>query len=425
MPDQGQPNTAITISTPFSVPDRSTISILKSAPESMPERSTISILKSAPESSTISIPKSAPESVPESTLLVGSDEFKHDFEAHARDAKKRLLIQCMTLEGDQAGTWLIETMLSSRARHKMIVFDDYSNVVVNDTFVYGPKGLFDRDLHAERKKLKTLLATAESRGVKIKTTNKIGFRPDKYPFRNHKKSVVSDDQVWLGGINISDHNFSWNDLMIRFGDRELADAVADDIHSNAEGVPTSQMIDWGSHTLYLLNYRDKSVSDKLYHDILSATTSIDIISPYITDPLLGLLKERSDTLDIRIYSPANNNKSVFTRYLRSIHREGWFQLFELPGTMSHMKVILTDHDTLFIGSSNFDFASYYFEDEIMIRSTDSQLIRQFIDRVLDVYRRDAKQIDKSEFYRSTKLGLDLLIRVISKLDKHKSYAMDR
>ena len=32
--------------------------------------------------------------------------------------------------------------------------------------------------------------------------------------RNHKKIYVVDDRAYLGGINISDHNFAWRDFMV-------------------------------------------------------------------------------------------------------------------------------------------------------------------------------------------------------------------
>ena len=48
----------------------------------------------------------------------------------------------------------------------------------------------------------------------------------KYPMRNHKKCVLIDHQIsYVGGINITDHNFGWKDLMIRQQDEQLASAL--------------------------------------------------------------------------------------------------------------------------------------------------------------------------------------------------------
>lgn len=348
----------------------------------------------------------------QSKLLVGADEFKNDFESMARSSKRRLFVQAMTLEGDRAGEWLIETVISSNARHRMIVFDDYSNVVVNDTMVYGPRGLFNRNIKKEHKVLRHLLSRAIANGVRICVTNKIGYRPYRYPFRNHKKSAICDDHLWLGGINFSDHNFEWLDFMARFNDPGLAEAIAEDVQANAEGVSTSRMCDFGKHRLYLLNYRDNSVYRNLFDDILEADESIDILSPYITDPLMDLLRQRSKSLDIRIYTPGKNNKSLFTRYLRAKNREGWFQLYELPDTMSHMKAILTDKKTLYLGSSNFDFASYYFEDEIMLRTQEDAMVHQFSHRILDAYRNASVLVVPENDHRFSKIAVDKIAGVL-------------
>lgn len=41
--------------------------------------------------------------------------------------------------------------------------------------------------------------------------------------KNHKKLIVIDDRLtYIGGINFSEHNFAWHDLMIRFDDRAIA-----------------------------------------------------------------------------------------------------------------------------------------------------------------------------------------------------------
>lgn len=46
--------------------------------------------------------------------------------------------------------------------------------------------------------------------------NPLGFLLWNYPPRNHKKIVVIDNTVYVGGLNFSDHNFSWHDMMVRF-----------------------------------------------------------------------------------------------------------------------------------------------------------------------------------------------------------------
>jgi len=58
-------------------------------------------------------------------------------------------------------------------------------------------------------------------GVKIRYTNGYGATPRRLLSRNHKKLIVIDDRAaYVGGINFSEHNASWHDMMIRLTDTD-------------------------------------------------------------------------------------------------------------------------------------------------------------------------------------------------------------
>ena len=59
-------------------------------------------------------------------------------------------------------------------------------------------------------------------GVTVHWTNPVGVLFLEFVARNHKKSVVIDDRiVYLGGINVCDHNFAWHDIMLRIEDERV------------------------------------------------------------------------------------------------------------------------------------------------------------------------------------------------------------
>jgi len=127
-----------------------------------------------------------------SKILLGSDAFKARFEDVAKDAKESLLVQAMTFEGDEAGEWLINTMLSSPAKDKRLLVDSYSKVVINDHFVFSLKYLFDEHFRTEVKNTRKVLEDARKAGIEYKFINPVGILGQKYPLRNHKKLVIAD-----------------------------------------------------------------------------------------------------------------------------------------------------------------------------------------------------------------------------------------
>ena len=49
--------------------------------------------------------------------------------------------------------------------------------------------------------------------------------------------------------------------------------------------------------------------------------------------------------------------------------------------MSHLKALLIDGKKLIAGSSNFDFISYYFEEEVVMITENKEIVQDFIDKI--------------------------------------------
>lgn len=317
----------------------------------------------------------------------------------AMNASESFLAQAMTFEGDAAGKWLIDIMIASPAKDKRLLIDSYSKVVINDHFIKSFKYFNDSTFRNEVKETPMLVKHAIEAGIDVKFTNPIGFFGQKYPLRNHKKMVIIDGKTsFLGGINFSDHNFEWHDMMVEVNDEKLGGSLISDFNSTWKGINQSTSIVTEEGVLYLFNgIRSKSLYKDFFHHIKSAKKSVQIISPYISEPLLGVLRTvAANGVEITIVSPQENNKSIFKNIILSEQRRGYFKLKEYPG-MSHMKAILIDDEKLIFGSSNYDLVSYFFEQEVVFVSEDQNLIEDFKAKVMNEVRDVSDEYEYSSF----------------------------
>lgn len=340
-------------------------------------------------------------------VLVDATEFMQHFSAKALQAKHSLYVQAMTFEGDVAGKALIDIMKRSPAKDKRLCIDSYSKYVVNDQFVFGATWFKPEAFRQELQAGEELLKEAAAAGVQVKFTNPMKWMPWRYPCRNHKKMVVIDEETaYIGGINFSDHNFAWHDCMLVWDNAELGTALAEDFRCTWNGTNQSAVLDLGQARLFLLNgAKSRQEYQRLFSLIGNAKKELIIFSPYISDPLLAYLRKHvSRQVEIQIIAPADNNKSIFKHYLHKEISNGYFRLFQYRKQMSHLKAILVDDDLLILGSSNYDFASYYFEQEVVVAVKDKEVIDAFRQKVLLVDMAETAEVIEPGNY-STAMAL--------------------
>lgn len=331
----------------------------------------------------------------------------------AAKAKESFYAQAMTFEGDEAGKWLIEVMKSSSARKKKLLIDSYSKLVINDHFIPSIKYLQDEEFRNEVKETTKLIKEARDNGIEVKFTNPIGFLALKYPLRNHKKMVIIDEETsFLGGINFSDHNFAWHDMMVEVSDQKLGKSLTEDFEQTWKKKNQSKTIHTEQGQLYLFNgSKSMELYNSFFDHIRHAKKHVQVISPYISEPLLGVLRSLADKgVEITVISPQENNKSIFKNIILSEQEKGYFQLKEYPG-MSHMKAILIDDEKLIFGSSNYDLVSYYFEQEVVFVSRDEELIRDFKENVLA----DVEVFNAESVSAFAKRRADFLMAMLNKV----------
>lgn len=319
-------------------------------------------------------------------VLVGAEEFWNSLEADIVRAKQQVYVQTMTFEGDSVGKKLSASLLQSEALDRRLLIDDYSNYVVNDTFIYQPSTLFNKSLLNEIKETTNTVKKIKASDVLVKFTNPINFWFLRYPLRNHKKLMIIDQNIcYIGGINFSEHNFQWNDMMLRYESSKLVSALRKDFIRTWEGENSSLKKTIEDCDLFLCNgRRSSSIYEELYDLIATAKDSIYVHSPYVTFPLMEHLKKAANSgVTVTFLTPENNNKPLLKHYLLHETSHSNFNLRLLPGVNSHLKALLIDDACLVSGSSNFDFVSYYCEQEIIIATRNRKAIGTFKNRILN------------------------------------------
>ena len=322
--------------------------------------------------------------MPKYTLLVGSADFMAQARADMAKARRRLMVQAMTFEGDQAGLGVGRSVMTSPASDRRVLVDDYTRFVISDRFVFLPHNLLDPDFRAEVRATHGMFDTLSQMGVGVRVTNPAGPLLLGFPFRNHKKLIVADNTAYLGGINFSDHNFAWHDLMLRIEDAEISDLLAADFDSTWQGQGRSWNAERGDIALFGLDGRDNHARfGEIIAAIEAAQSEIAVVSPYLTFPFTSALaRAAARGVEVTVVTPAANNKPLVRDYLlRTAARDG-LRVRLTPG-MIHLKGMLIDGRRLVLGSSNFDFVSYWIEEELVAIISNPELIADFRARVLE------------------------------------------
>ncbi|HBB95650.1 MAG TPA: phosphatidylserine/phosphatidylglycerophosphate/cardiolipin synthase family protein [Blastocatellia bacterium] len=320
-----------------------------------------------------------------SELLVNFKEFWPRLREDILSARDSIYIQTFALEGDTVGLQLSEALLSSRIADKRILADSFTRIVLSDRFRYSPANLFDRSLRDEARSTAAMTRALRNRGVKIRYTNGYGATPRRLLSRNHKKLIVIDDRTaYVGGINFSEHNASWHDMMIRMDDAPAVAFLTKDFRSTWDGGDQMASRSFEGVELLTLDGRANRTAFQRVIDLIDgAERSIFVESPYITFPFYERLREASRRgVDVKVVTPEANNWSYFSNYARLESARSNIDLRLYQRGMTHLKAMLIDDQYLIAGSSNFDYLSYRLYQEIVAIITDAGTIADFRERVM-------------------------------------------
>ncbi len=318
-------------------------------------------------------------------LLVDFKEFWPKLRADLQTAGQSILVQTFAFEGDSVGTDLAEALLNSPAREKQILADSFTRVVLSDRFRYWPANLFDDELKREARDTAAMISRLRSAGVEIKYTNPYGLTPRKLLSRNHKKLIVLDhDVAYLGGINFSEHNASWHDMMVRVVDQETVAFLRQDFLETWKGEEPNQHGKFEGLEILSADGRNNRASFQRVVDLIDgAERSIFVQSPYITFPFYERLRAATRRgVAVTILTPAENNWRLFANYARLESARSEIDLRLFKGGMSHLKAMLIDDEYLVAGSSNFDYLSYRIHQELIAVISGREVIADFRERVM-------------------------------------------
>lgn len=318
-------------------------------------------------------------------LLVDFKEFWPRLSANIASARQSVLVQTFAFEGDSVGQNLAAALLSSPAGEKRILADSFTRVVLSDRFRYWPANLVDNQLRREARDTATMMSRLKSAGVAIKFTNPYGLAPRKLLGRNHKKLIViGEDIAYVGGINFSEHNASWHDMMFRLDDREAVEFLRRDFVETWDGRnPGNRGRFEGLEFLSADGRNNREAFQRIIDLVDGAQRSIFVESPYITFPFYERLRAATRRgVTVTMITPAENNWRLFANYARLESARSEIDLRLFQGGMSHLKAMLIDDEYLIAGSSNFDYLSYRIHQELIAVFTGPAIIADFRQRVV-------------------------------------------
>lgn len=318
-------------------------------------------------------------------LLVDAPEFWDRARPEIENAGERVLVQTLSFESDGAGRALTSALLRSRASDRRLVVDSFNDCFHSDRFLLAPHNLLNRRLRRERQGTLRMTRRLEERGVGVRSVNPAGILFHRIADRNHKKLILVDGAAaYIGGINFSDHNFAWHDVMLRVDSPGAVAFLAGDFEATWRGGtgPLRYRED-GLELFNLPGPGNPRAVQPILQRIAAARESVFVESPYLSTPFTDALgAARAGGAEVTVLTPDVNNRHFQREYVMAAARRHGFELRLQTGGMSHLKAMLLDGRELVLGSSNFDWPSADRLPEFVAFVCDSRLVSEFRDRVL-------------------------------------------
>jgi cardiolipin synthase A/B len=236
--------------------------------------------------------------------------------------------------------------------------DAGAEIVVNDVFPLDRDGLFPDHQHLD-------------------------WRQDEVGRSDHRKLFVVDGTVaWTGGAGLEDHyeNGGFHDVMVRVtGDvvRQAQAAFLTSFRGHGGSLPSNlsryfpEPTERGSTPIALAQVIPGgfvAASQAVRAQIDGARTRLDVMNPYVTDGdvIERLLDAARRGVKVRlVVSESSNNPqaSAALEYRYGDLIAAGVEVWELPGTVVHAKVVVAD-DTVSFGTVNLDSWALYRNSEI-------------------------------------------------------------
>ena len=252
-----------------------------------------------------------------------------------------------------------------------------AQIVVNDVFPLDRDGLYPDDQYLD-------------------------WRQDEVGRSDHRKLYVVDGAVaWTGGAGIEDHfeDGGFHDVMARVtGDvvRQAQAAFLTSFRGHGGRLPPDLSVyfpapaDPGTTPIALVQVIPggfTAASQALRRQIDGARDRLDVMNAYLTDRdmIERILAAARRGVNVRIVVSETSNNPQASAALE--HRYGdllgaGVEIWELPGTVVHAKVVVAD-DTVSFGTVNLDAWALYRNSEIMMIARSPEAVALFEDRLFE------------------------------------------
>ena len=238
--------------------------------------------------------------------------------------------------------------------------DAGAQIVVNDVFPLDRDGLYPED-------------------------QSVDWRQDEVGRADHRKLYVIDGSIaWTGGAGIEDHfeNGGFHDVMARVtGDvvRQAQAAFLTSFRGHGGPLPDDlspyfpEPEDAGATPIALAQVipgGHVAASQAIREQIDAASERLDVMNPYLTDRdmIERILAAARRGVRTRIVVSETSNNAQATAALKHRYQDfvdAGVEVWELPGTVVHAKVVVAD-DVVSFGTVNLDAWALYRNNEIMM-----------------------------------------------------------
>ncbi len=319
------------------------------------------------------------------SILVDAPAFWQALAADIRAARHYVYLQAMTFEADAVGKDLAQALIACPAADRRVLIDSFSKYIVSDHFVYKPANWFNRAVQQERLDTLGLEQDFQRHGIQCRFTNPPGFLLHRFPARNHKKLIVIDDRIaYIGGINFSEHNFAWHDLMVRLDTPEIATFFKEEFLFTWNGQNQHIKKTVGEFDILICDGQNNApIFEPVMTALATARKEIFVQSCYLMFPFFDCLRTAvSRGVHVTLLTSSVNNWRHLRDYIPWEAQRAGIELRFYPNRMTHLKAILIDGEQLIFGSSNFEFLSYLLYQEIMVMTRQTELIEAFKNQVM-------------------------------------------
>lgn len=220
-----------------------------------------------------------------------------------------------------------------------------------------------------------MIKALEESGIKVFRTRPYGFLQIWFLARNHKKIIIIDNTSYIGGINISDHNYSWHDMMVKFNDISITKYLIKDFKNTLKGKYINLKSD--------IIISNKNIEKEFNKIIINAKKEVIISSPYFIGQ--NIAKEVKQTkANVKILTLKNNNYGAINLANNYLYNElKFYKNIEIYfyKRFSHAKFIIVDKKIVILGSSNFGTNSFACNQEIGACITNSKFVKDFYNQL--------------------------------------------